>query len=393
MKKILNDFLYRESMDRLSDMETMLLDEQYAADHPVYKVVCGKIHLLRGFIITQNRGRLATTVIPLNRIEKVEERFRRMGNRSVPHITFVIDTGKHVHIDFSVQHYKDGEQVINWLIRQIGAEKVERGTDKPNILWQGSYFTGILGAFLGMLFSVFLFWIVGLVYLTASMIVLLFIAQIIIAGYCWCRGRRNLRFAYAVTGIFTLLTSLVYPIVPEISEYGFGIFWILFRFEYWVYAGFNYTILPCVAMFVFWILLSLGKLHAYVNPAFRPWFEAKDHIAMLPNPCPQQLSVREVPSQFSVGNVLTVKGEVLRTLPGIRRSKTFSVGEIAGVMLGNHKGSNVLYNKDFKTLAKFAWSMSGSDTLVLYLLAHGVPFDNLPPQFQCCLEQDIPVQR
>ena len=384
MKKILNGFLSRESIDRLSDMKTILLEEQYAMEHPVYKVAHGDIHLLRDFIICRNRGRLTITVIPLNKIKKVEERFRRIGNRSVPHITFVLDTGKHVPVDFSARRYKDGEQVINWLIGQIGAEKVVRGADKPNILWQGSYFTGILGAFLGMLVSLFLSWIV-------SMFVLPLIAPIIIAGYCWCRGRRNLCFAYAITGIFTLLTCLVYPIVPGISEYGFGVFLILLSFEYWVYAWFSYLLIFGVAMFVFGRLY--GKLHAYVNPAFRPWFEAQDHIAMLPNPCPQQLPVREVPGQFSVGNALTVKGEIFQTLPGIRRSKTFSVREIAGVMLGNHKGSNVLYDKDFQVLAKFAWSMSGSDTLVLYLLAHGVPFDNLPPQFQCYLEQDVPVQR
>ena len=133
-----------------------------------------------------------------------------------------------------------------------------------------------------------------------------------------------------------------------------------------------------MAMFVFWRLY--GKLHAYVEPAFRPWFESREHIAMLPNPCPQQLLVREVPSQFSVGNARTVKGGILHTIPGIRRSAKFSVEEIAGVMLGNHKGCNVLYNKDFQILAKFTWSMNASGLLVFYLLAHGIPFDHLPPQ-------------
>lgn len=393
MKKFLHGFLSRERTDKRFDTETIRLEEQYAADHLAYKLAHGEINLLRDFIICRNRRRSRITVIPLNTIEKVEERFRRVGNRSVPHITFVLDTGKRVPVEFSVRNYQDGEQVINWLIGKIGAEKVERGADKPSILWKGSYFTGILGAFLGMLLSLFLFWTVGLVYLTASMIVLPFIAPIIIAGYCWCRGRRNLCFAYVVTGIFTLLTCLIYPIVPMVSEYGFGIFVILFRSEYWVYAWFSCMLSCGMAMFVFWRLY--GKLHAYVEPAFRPWFESREHIAMLPNPCPQQLLVREVPSQFSVGNALTVKGEILHTIPGIRRGKKFSVEEIAGVMLGNHKGCNVLYNKDFQVLSKFTWSMNGSDLLVFYLFAHGIPFDHLPPQLQCYLEQqkDMSVQQ
>ena len=144
-EKILHSFLSRERTDKRFDTEAIRLEEQYAADHPAYKLTHGEINLLRDFIICRNRRRFRITVIPLNTLEKVEERFRRAGKQSAPHITFVLDIGKRVPVEFSVRNCKDGEQVINWLIGKIGAEKVERGADTPSILWKGSYFTGILG--------------------------------------------------------------------------------------------------------------------------------------------------------------------------------------------------------------------------------------------------------
>lgn len=116
----------------LSDNETIMLEQQYTTKHPVYKVAYGEIHLLHDFIISRNKSRLV--VIPLSRIEKVDERFRRVGVHKVPYITFVLDTGKHISVDFSSRHYKDGEPVINWLIERIGMEKVERGTEKSSLL-------------------------------------------------------------------------------------------------------------------------------------------------------------------------------------------------------------------------------------------------------------------
>ena len=116
----------------LSDNETIMLEQQYTTEHLVYKVAYGEIHLLHDFIISRNKSRLI--VIPLSRIEKVDERFRREGVHRVPYITFVLDTGKHIPVDFSSRHCKDGEPVINWLIERIGIEKVDRGTEKPSLL-------------------------------------------------------------------------------------------------------------------------------------------------------------------------------------------------------------------------------------------------------------------
>ena len=82
----------------LSDNETIMLEQQYTTKHPVYKVAYGEIHLLHDFIISRNKSRLI--VIPLSRIEKVDERFRRVGVHRVPYNTFMLATGTHISVAF-----------------------------------------------------------------------------------------------------------------------------------------------------------------------------------------------------------------------------------------------------------------------------------------------------
>ena len=120
----------RADIRSLSESETALLEQQYAVNHPVYKIERGKIHLLHDFIISRSWGRLI--IIPLDRIEKVEKCFRRQGVHGIPYITFVLDTGKHIPVDFLSKHYRNS--VMNWLIERIETEDVEYGTEKTNLL-------------------------------------------------------------------------------------------------------------------------------------------------------------------------------------------------------------------------------------------------------------------
>ena len=122
----------RVDIHSLSESETALLEQQYAANHPIYKnkIEYGKIHLLHDFIISMSRGRLI--IIPLDRIEKVDKCFRRQGVHGVPYIAFVLDTGKDISVDFLSRYYRN--LVMNWLIERIGTEKVEHGTEKTSLL-------------------------------------------------------------------------------------------------------------------------------------------------------------------------------------------------------------------------------------------------------------------
>ena len=63
----------------LNDGDILLLEREYAAPHPVCRVWQGEIHLLPGILVCRSGGRLL--FLPVDRIERVEERFDRIGLR------------------------------------------------------------------------------------------------------------------------------------------------------------------------------------------------------------------------------------------------------------------------------------------------------------------------
>ena len=56
----------------------------------------------------------------------------------------------------------------------------------------------------------------------------------------------------------------------------------------------------------------------------------------------------------------------------------FSVHDIAGVVLGPGNGCNVLYDKNYQVLAKFAGSMEHADLMFLWLFQREIPIVNVP---------------
>jgi len=113
--------LARAAMDALTDQDAYLLEKEFSQSHPVYRVWQGEIHLMPSFIVCRNRGRLL--FIPIPKIERVEQRFDRIGLRRVPMARFVMD-GDHTYvIGFSPSHTEDGAAVFAWLAERIGREK------------------------------------------------------------------------------------------------------------------------------------------------------------------------------------------------------------------------------------------------------------------------------
>lgn len=244
--------------------------------------------------------------------------------------------------------------------------------------WQNSL-KGILGALLGALLCVLLSWAAGTV-AAWSLLILFLAGPMVTTGYRWCKGLKNQKFAYAVTGAFTLLASLLSPVAAATAHrLEAGVFLTMLTPAYWAKAWFIHLPMSGLAMLVFW--RHRGKLQVYIDPSLRPRYEAGKYAGgLMYNMCPKQLAAQAVPRQFYVGGKLEVDGERLRTVPALRKGRTFSVGEIAGVVLGGSTGSNVLYDRDHQVLAKFAWSMGNAELLFFYLLEHNVKFDNLPPQ-------------
>ena len=114
--------LARSATSNLTDNDTYLLDKEYTASHPVYKVWQGEIHLMQSFIVCRNRGRLL--FIPIHKIERVEHRFDRIGMRKIPFAKFIMDTNQSIAIGFSPNHSKDSEAVFAWLAERLGKDKV-----------------------------------------------------------------------------------------------------------------------------------------------------------------------------------------------------------------------------------------------------------------------------
>ena len=110
------------SMRDFNDNDSYLLEKEYAAPHPVYKIWQGEIHLMQNFIVCRNRGRLF--VIIIHQIEKAERYFNIIGMRKIPVVKFIMDTDRSVSIGFLLNHPDDGEAVFEWLMNRLGEEKV-----------------------------------------------------------------------------------------------------------------------------------------------------------------------------------------------------------------------------------------------------------------------------
>lgn len=247
----------------------------------------------------------------------------------------------------------------------------------------GHVLTGILGACLGALMCMLLTYLVGLVYVAGAVLFLLFSPVFIMAGYRLCRGWKNKVFAYGVSGLVTVLTEVAIPAVIVAAQWDIEQFWRMLSPHYLMKNGYIYLMVVLDSLFMIW--WYSGVLQGYlIAPHQRARYEAGKYAGgMMYNMCPQQIPMREIPKRFYVGGKLEVEGEQLRTIPSLAKSKTFSVDEVAGVVLGGCTGSNVLYDSEYQVLAKFAWSMANSEVLFWYLQRHQVPFDNLPAHLQC----------
>ena len=102
----------------LNDGDILLLEREYAAPHPVCRVWQGEIHLLPGILVCRSGGRLL--FLPVDRIERVEERIDRIGLRRLPAMKFVMDTGRTVSIGLSPHCPEDGRAVLAWLAGHAG---------------------------------------------------------------------------------------------------------------------------------------------------------------------------------------------------------------------------------------------------------------------------------
>lgn len=268
---------------------------------------------------------------------------------------------------------------------------------------QGSSILGVLGAFLGALLGHGL-WL-GCMFALPSGSVLwdLIIFGGLFAGFfsCWgyrlFRGRRNMKFAWRVV---RLCVMLAVPAAIVLCTAALVLYWA----KGWWAAGPQVVwlaltgsverlvterdwkpilILSLISLFL--ARISAPILLKYADPG---WYNDPRRAAQsngggaMFNYLKGWPGISEpIPHSFTVDKgKITVEGEQITAKGRWGKVTAFGLREVAGVVIGPGSGFNVLYDKEKRVLAKFAWSRKGADLFGQYLLEHGVPFEDLQGQ-------------
>ncbi len=251
---------------------------------------------------------------------------------------------------------------------------------------QGSILCGILGGVIGMSVCILVMLLCSLCQMGSfSTMLQLFVGLVIGWFYRLFHGRRSKTAAYVTVGVCTisasvlwaallaLLSVFVSPAPFTAADWGrlWGEIWELLL----LYAG-----LGMIGFF-----LTRRSLLAYADWKRGPWHMAyAGGNGYFYNLLPEKLPAVNPPAYFAVhsrfapGTRLIVEGSSLRWRRRLRKDRVFSVDDIAGVVLGPGNGCNVLYDKNYQVLAKFAGSMEHADLMFLWLLQREIPIVNVP---------------
>ena len=251
---------------------------------------------------------------------------------------------------------------------------------------QGSILCGILGGVIGMSVCILVMLLCSLCQMGSfSTMLQLFVGLVIGWFYRLFHGRRSKTAAYVTVGVCTisasvlwaallaLLSVFVSPAPFTAADWGrlWGEIWELLL----LYAG-----LGMIGFF-----LTRRSLLAYADWKRGPWHMAyAGGNGYFYNLLPEKLPAVNPPayfavhSRFATGTRLIVEGSSLRWRRRLRKDRVFSVDDIAGVVLGPGNGCNVLYDKNYQVLAKFAGSMEHADLMFLWLLQREIPIVNVP---------------
>ena len=251
---------------------------------------------------------------------------------------------------------------------------------------QGSILCGILGGVIGMSVCILVMLLCSLCQMGSfSTMLQLFVGLVIGWFYRLFHGRRSKTAAYVTVGVCTisasvlwaallaLLSVFVSPAPFTAADWGrlWGEIWEL--------------LLLCVGLGMVGFFLTRRSLLAYADWKRGPW-----HIAyaggngysynLLPEKLPNvnPPAYFAVHSRFASGTQVIVEGSRLRWRRRLHKDCVFSVHDIAGVVLGPGNGCNVLYDKNYQVLAKFAGSMEHADLMFLWLLQREIPIVNVP---------------
>ena len=251
---------------------------------------------------------------------------------------------------------------------------------------QGSVLRGILGSVTGIIVCILVMLLCALFQMSSfSTMLQLFTGLVIGWFYRLFHGRRSKTAAYVTVGICTVLASVLWVALLALlsvfvsptpfTDADWGRLWG----EIWE------LLLLCVGLGMIGFFLTRRSLLAYADWKRGPWHMAyAGGNGYFYNLLPEKLPAVNPPAYFAVhsrfapGTRLIVEGSSLRWRRRLRKDRVFSVDDIAGVVLGPGNGCNVLYDKNYQVLAKFAGSMEHADLMFLWLLQREIPIVNVP---------------
>ncbi|MCI8475268.1 MAG: hypothetical protein HFF07_08030 [Oscillospiraceae bacterium] len=138
-----------------------------------------------------------------------------------------------------------------------------------------------------------------------------------------------------------------------------------------------------VLLSLFFVRLSWGGLLKYVDPG---WYHDPRRLARIGGggatsnmpPCWPLPPAGRIPTQFEVDKGrLRVEGSVLTYKTWGKPPRSFSINDVAGVVLGVSTGYNILYDRENRMLARFTWSRKNALLFGQYLIRRGIPFVDL----------------
>ena len=271
--------------------------------------------------------------------------------------------------------------------------KMPLDTDSPE--FQGSVARGILGSAVGMAICVLVLLLCWLVEFQGLLLLFqLFVGAVIGWFYRLFHGRRSKSAVYAIVGVCTMLTCLLWmPVLAAIRLSGDIPLSMLLQMPAWAWAELWSRswrlLLLCTGLGLIGLFLNRRKLLAYADWQKGPWYITGFNAGgatynMLPEKLPDKRPPERfaVSSRFTPGERIVVEGNTLRWVKPIRRERSFTRRDIAGVVLGPSGGSNVIFDQNYQVLAKFAGSMENANLLLRWLMEQNIPIHNAPDRWR-----------
>ena len=272
-------------------------------------------------------------------------------------------------------------------------EKVE-STNEISPKLQGSVLRGILGSIAGMFVCILAMMLCLLFQIEESGMMLQLFAGLVIGWfYRLFHGRRSKMAAYVTVGICTVMASALWVVLlallPAVGAHVHltAADWVRLWSKIWE------LLLICVGLGLIGFFVTRRSLLAYADWKRAPWYIAyAGGNGASYNLLPEKLPAINPPAYFAVhsrfapGTHIIVEGSSFRWRRRFRKDLVFSVHDIAGVVLGPGNGCNVLYDRNYQVLAKFAGSMEHADLLLLWLLQWNIPIDKAPAEWRSPVE-------